>query len=122
MVSGIDGVVQCITVQLGEQPTTEEFSQIFHKTELKFRPDVIIYTDESRKEIPGIGLATGSGVYREHKHAHLSLKVHPYEQGMLNTINRAELIALLIAVRHCRPRVKERIATDSKCSMQKINH
>ena len=39
---------------------------------------------------------------------------------MLNTINRAELVALLIAVRHCRPEVKESIATDSKCSIQKI--
>ena len=69
--------------------------------------------------IPHIGLVTGSGVYREHKHAHLSLKVHPYEQGMLNTINRAQLLALLIAVRHCRPGVNESIATDSKCPMQK---
>ncbi len=103
-----------------EQPTSEEFSKIFHKTELKFRPNEIIYTDGSRKEIPRIGLVTGSGVYREHEHAHLSLKVHPYEQGMLNTINRAELVALLIALRHCRPGVRESIATDSKCSMQKI--
>ncbi len=103
-----------------EQPTSEDFSQVFHKIELKFRPDEIICTDGSRKEVPGIGLVTGSGVYREHKHAHLSLKVHPYEQGMLNTINRAELVALLIAVRHCRPGVKESIATDSKCSVQKI--
>ncbi len=42
-------------------------------------------------------------MYREHKRAHLSLKVRPHEQGMLNTINRPELVALLIAVRHCRP-------------------
>jgi len=59
-------------------------------------------------------------VYREHKRAHLSLKVRPHEQGMLNTINRPELVALLIAVRHCRPGVKESIATDSKSSMQNI--
>ncbi len=39
---------------------------------------------------------------------------------MLNTINRAELVALLIAVSHCRPGMKESIRTDSKCSMQKI--
>ncbi len=106
-----------------EQPTSEEFSEILHKTELKLRPDEIIYTDGSRKEIPHIGLVTGSGVYMEHKHAHLSLKVLPYEQGMLNTINRAELVALLIALRHCRPDVTEsmlRIATDWKYSMQKI--
>jgi len=103
-----------------EQPTSEEFSKIFHKTELKFRPDESIYTDGSRKKIPHIGLVTGSGVFWEHKHAHLSLRVHPYEQGMLNTINRAELVALLIALTHCRPGVTESIATDSKCSMQKI--
>ena len=47
-----------------EQPTSEEFSQVCHKTELKFRPDEIIYTDGSRKKIPGIGLVKGSGVYR----------------------------------------------------------
>ncbi|DBB05711.1 TPA: hypothetical protein ACH3X1_016702 [Trebouxia sp. C0004] len=103
-----------------EQSTSEEFSKISHKTELKFRPDEIPYKDRTRKEIPHIDLVTGSGVYREHEHAHLSLKVHPYEQGMLNTINRAELVARLIAVRHCRPGVKESIATDSKCSMQKV--
>ena len=40
--------------------------------------------------------------------------------GMLNTINKAKLVALLIAVRHCRPRVKETVASDLKCSMQKI--
>jgi len=45
-----------------EQPTSEEFSQVFHKTELISRPDEIIYTDGSRKKIPGIGLVTGSGV------------------------------------------------------------
>ena len=104
-----------------EQPTSLEFSQIFHKSELKSRPGEIIYTDGSRKETPGKGLVTGSGIYRELKHAYLmSLRVHPYEQGMLNTINRAELVALLIAVRHCRPGVKESIATHSKCLMQKI--
>ena len=98
-----------------EQPINQqEFSH------LKFCPDQIINTDGTGKEILHIGLVTGSGVYREHKRAHLSLNVHPYEQGMLNTINRAELVALLIAVRHCRPGVKESIATDSKCSMQRI--
>jgi len=103
-----------------EQPTSEEFSEIFHKTEFKFRPNEIMYTDGSRKETPHIGFVTGSGVYRKHKHIHLSLKVHPYEQGMLNTINRAELVALLIALRHGRPGVTESIATDSKCSMQTL--
>ena len=39
------------------------------------------------KWVPKTGLVTGSGLYRVHKHAYLSLTVHPYEQGMLNTIN-----------------------------------
>jgi len=39
---------------------------------------------------------------------------------MLNTINRAELVALLIALKHCRPGVTESRATDWKCSVQKI--
>ena len=43
-----------------EQPTSEEFSQVLHKTELKFRPDEMIYTAGSKKEIPGIGLVTAS--------------------------------------------------------------
>ena len=33
----------------GEQPRSEEFSQIFHKTDLKFRPDEIIYTDGEKR-------------------------------------------------------------------------
>ncbi len=100
--------------------TSEDFSKISHKTELKFRPNEIIYTDGSRKEIPHIGVVTDSGVYRERERAHLSLKMNSYEQGMLNTINRAELVVLLIALRHCRPGMSESTATDSKCSMQKI--
>ena len=78
----------------------------FHEIDLKLRPDKIIYTDGSRQKTPHIGLVTGSGVYREHKHAHLSLKVHQYEQGMLNVINmpggpRAKLVTLLIARTAC---------------------
>ena len=40
---------------------------------------------------------------------------------MLNTINRAELVAILVALRECRSYEDECIATDSRCSMQKIN-
>ena len=65
---------------------------------MRFCPDEIIYTDGSRKEVPGIGIATGSGVYRKLNTAYLKLKVHPYRQGMLNTINRAELVAILVAL------------------------
>ncbi len=44
-----------------------DFSHCFHNTELNYRSDEITYTDGSRKEIR---LVTGSGVYRENKHAH----------------------------------------------------
>ena len=67
------------------------------------------------------GTITGSGVYRQTPTALLQLKVHPIGQGMLNTINRAELVAILVALQECRPCKDECIATDSKCSMQKIN-
>jgi len=103
-----------------DQQTNKEFSKIFHKTELKFRPGRDHIHGWKQERGPHVGLVTGSGVYRDQKRAHLSLEVHPYGQGMLNTTNRAELAALLIALRHCRPGVTESIATDSKCSMQKI--
>ena len=40
---------------------------------------------------------------------------------MFDTINWDELAARLITLRHCRPPVKESIATDSKSSLQKVN-
>ena len=39
---------------------------------------------------------------------------------MLNTITRAELAAILVALRHCQGDRDEIIATDSKCSMDKV--
>ena len=80
-----------------EQLTSEECNK---RTQILPRRDHI--HGRKQKGNLHIGLVTGSGAYREHKFAHLSLKVHPYEQGMRNTINRAKLMALLIAVRHCR--------------------
>ena len=88
---------------------------------LMHNSESIIYTDGSRKKLPDIGLATGSGVYRQCSKMPLSLKIHPYKTGMLNTINRAELIAIYVALKVCRQQEKECIATDSRCSMQKIN-
>ena len=49
------------------------------------------------------GTITGSGVYRQTLTAALQLKVHPIGQGMLNTINRAELVAILVALQECQP-------------------
>ena len=93
---------------------------VMQTTHMRFCPDEIIYTDGRGKGVSGLGIATGSGVYRKLNTAYLKLKVHPYRQGMLNTINRAELVAILVALRSCRPGTKECIATDSMCSMQKI--
>ena len=64
------------------------------------------------------GTVAESGVYRQAPTAALQLKVDPIAQGMLDTINRAELVAILVAIRECRPYEDERIATDSSCSMQ----
>ena len=51
----------------------------------------------------------------------LELKGHPIGQGMLSTINAAELAAILVALRQCQSDQDECIATDSKISMQKIS-
>ena len=72
------------------------------------------------KEIPSAGLVTGLGVYRKLCSATLSLRVKPHGEGMLNTITRAELIGILVALKECRPDMHECIATDSRCSMQKV--
>lgn len=99
---------------------SEDLQKIIQTTELKYQPDELTFTDGSRKEIPNVGLVTGSGIYRKLLSAPLSLSVKPYGQGMLNTINKAELIAILVALKRCRPDMNECIATDSRCSMQKI--
>ena len=46
--------------------------------------------------------------------------MRPCTQGLLSTITRAELAAIFVALQLCRPREDEVIATDSKCSMDKI--
>ena len=99
-------------------------TNIVKETRLLHCPQDIIYTDGSKREMNQFGTVTGSGVYRQAPTvgtAALKLKVHPVGQGMLNTINRAELAAILVAVRECRQYEDECIATDSRCSMQKIN-
>ncbi|DBA80398.1 TPA: hypothetical protein ACH3X2_007340 [Trebouxia sp. C0005] len=67
-----------------------------------------------------MGAVTGSGIYRETEAAKMSMTVCPCRQGPLNTITRAELAAILVALRICRPHHDEKNATDSKCSMDKI--
>ena len=89
---------------------------------LKHMPQDTIYTDSSSKEYPDVGQVTRSGIYRETAEATLEVTVRPYActQGLLNTITRAELAALFVALQLCRPQEDEIIATDSKCSMDKI--
>ena len=90
-------------------------------TSLLHDPENIIYTDGSKKRLPRLGIVTGSRVYRQCSKAPLNLKIHPYNTGMLNTINRAELAAISVALKACKQQQEECIATDSVCSMQKIN-
>ncbi len=74
--------------------STEDFTTGVQHTSSRYRPDKIMHTDGSRKDIPDMGPVTGSGVYSKLSTAHLNLKGHPYGQGMLNTITRAEMVAL----------------------------
>ena len=93
-----------------------DISSIIQPISLRFQPGELIYTDGSRKEVPDVGLMTGSAIYG----TCTVYPVTPYGTGMMNTINRAELIAILVALRECRPSSNECIATDSRCFIQKI--
>ena len=109
-----------------EMPTGAILQQALHTTvvkvtELLHCPQDIIYTYGSKKEMHTFGTVTGSSVYRHAPTAALQLKVHPIGQGMLNTMNHAEVVAILVALQDCQPYKDECIATDSRCSMQKIN-
>ena len=114
------------TVTHMELPTEVTLQQALHtnivkETKLLHCPQDISYTDGSKREMNQFGTVTRSGVYRQAPTAALKLKVHPVGQGMMNTINCAELAAILVALRECRQYEDECIATDSRCSMQKIN-
>ena len=111
------------SVELPTEATLQQalYTNIVKETELLHCPQNTIYTDGSKREMHTFGTVTGSGVYRQAPTAALQLKVHPIGQGMLNTINRAELVTILVALRECRPYEDECIATDSRCSKQKIN-
>ncbi|KAL3153404.1 hypothetical protein ABBQ38_011742 [Trebouxia sp. C0009 RCD-2024] len=80
----------------------EDLHRITQTIELKHRPAQLLFTDGSCKEIPNVGLVTGSGIYRKLCSAPVSLRVEPYGEGVLNTMNRAELMATLMAHRECR--------------------
>ena len=47
--------------------------------------------------------------------------MHPTGQGMLNTSSRAEMAAILVALRECQSDKGECIVTDSKISIQNIS-
>ena len=109
-----------------ELPTEASLQQelnanIVKETELLHSPQDIIYTDGSKREMHTFGTVAGSGVYRQAPTAALQLQAHPIGRGMLNTINRAKLVAILVALRECQPYEDKCIATDSRCLMQKIN-
>ena len=85
--------------------------------ELKHVAEDIIYTDGSRREFPNAGVVTGGGVHRTSAHAPIQLIVRTNSAG---ENNRAEAASISVALQECRPDHDEVIATDSKCSMDKI--
>jgi hypothetical protein len=72
-----------------------EEAATFVQTQPRCKPDGMVYMDGSRDKVPTAGLVTGAGVYRSMSTAHLGLTVCPNEQGMLYTVNRAEMVATL---------------------------
>ena len=98
----------------------EEASDINFSTELpkKYVAGNIVYTDGSCKEIEGRGQVTGAGVYREEPS--IELTVDTMAGGCINTITRAELCAILVAVQVGDQPI-ETIATDSLASIHIIS-
>lgn len=88
---------------------SNDISSIIQPNALRFQPDELMYTSGSRKEVPNRA-CTSSGIYRNVCSAPLSSRVKPYSSGVLNSVNRAELTAMLMASRECRPKP---IATNS---------
>lgn len=82
--------------------------------ELKHVAEDIIYTDGSRREFPNAGIVKGGGVFRKATHAPIQLTVRTNTAGENNTINRAEVASIYVALQECRPDHDEVIATDSK--------
>ena len=66
-------------------------SQMHEEVRLKHKPEMIIYTDGSKKDCPDAGPLTGAGVYRESSDAALHMTVKPNTQGILNTITRDDI-------------------------------
>ena len=73
-------------------------TEVIRSTELLHCSQDIIFSDGSKKDVPQLVSVTDAGVYRPAESVKLVLK-HPAKQGMLNTITRAELIAILATVR-----------------------
>ena len=82
-----------------------------------------LFTPTAAGEIENAGTITGACVHRSLTAAPIRLRVRSNSPGMswnANTITRAELAAILVALRECRAEADEIIATDSKCSMDKL--
>ena len=62
---------------------------------------------------------TGICIHRKLCTALLGLRCKQYREGTLTTSKRA-IIAILVALRECTSDMNKCIATDSRCSMQKI--
>ena len=88
--------------------------------ELQHVAEDINYTDGSRREFLNAGIVTGGGVHRKSAHASIQPTVRTNTAGEKSTINRAEAASNYVALQECRPEHDDVIATDSKCSMDKI--
>ena len=64
---------------------------VIQETEMLHCSQEIIYTDGSKRDMPGFGTVTGSGVYIQSNTASIELKVHSIGQGTLKTITRAKV-------------------------------
>ena len=85
---------------------------------LRYDPGSIIYTDGSAKETQEHGQRIGSGIF--YPNLDVEISADPCGHKETNTITRAELVAILVALQITKDEQNITIATDSKTSMQTI--
>ena len=92
----------------------------FHvpRQQLQHHAGTMIYTDGSYKKDTH---RAGAGVYSCRGETDVRITIRPSKPGPINTINRAELTALLYALRHWQDNIDVTIVTDSQSSMQGKN-
>ena len=107
-----------LTGRLWISQTSRDSAFHIPQQQLRYQAGSMIYTDGSYKKDTH---RAGAGVYSCRDETDVRITIRPSKPGPINTINRAELAALLYALRRWQDSTDMTIVTDSQSSMQAIN-